>query len=318
MAAPSSTSTSTPSRALTRQLPNLVIAGVKKAGTTSLVDYLGQHPAICPGDVKAVNWFRGSAPASPTTSLEAYAAHWAHAAGEPFRLEAPTTYFYGGRTMAEALDRTLPDVRVIVSLRDPVTRLWSDFHMKRREEPARFGDVSFDEYVRRGQVAHRSHDLAGHPGYAAFGRGMYAEVVEAWFDVLADRFTVVFVEQWARDPGKLLRGLCTWLGLDPDPVDAMVFPVRNPQRDFRSRGLARRARLTYRQAATAVPGIARLKPLLVAAHDRLNAHDASDQRMSPATAAYLREAYASSNRALATLLRERGYETLPAWLQEQP
>lgn len=302
-----------PPPALTGRLPNLLIAGVKKAGTTSLVDYLGQHPAVCPGDVKAVNWFREPAPRPP---LEAYAAHWGHATGEAFRLEAPTTAFYGGRAMAEAIDATLPGVRVIVSLRDPVARLWSDFHMKRREEPARFGHVTFDEYVRRGQLAHRSHDLAAHPGYAAFGRGMYAEVVEAWFDVLDERFTVVFVEQWTHDPAGLLRGLCDWLGLDPGPVDSMVFPVRNPQRDFRSRGLARSARLGYRRMAAAVPAVARLKPVLVAAHDHVNAQDARDQRMSPTTAAYLRDAYAPANRALARLLRARGFETLPSWLQE--
>ena len=39
------------------RLPNLVIAGVPKAGTTSLFNYLAQHPDICPSDVKETRYF---------------------------------------------------------------------------------------------------------------------------------------------------------------------------------------------------------------------------------------------------------------------
>lgn len=306
-----------PTVGLEQRLPNLLIAGVKKAGTTSLVHYLGQHPDVCAGDVKAVNYFKGTAPGAPAMSLVDYAEHWAHADGEPYRLESPTTYFYWGRTMAEAVDRTLCHPRVVVSLRDPVTRLWSDFLMKRRQDPARFEAVTFEEYVRRGELAHRDGDLRAHRGYASVARGMYAEVAETWFDVFGDRFRLVFFEQWSRDPARLVRDLCGWLELDAGPVDHIQFPVRNARHDFRSRRVARAARVAYRRARSRFPGVVQLKPALVAAHRRVNGRG-DDASMSPEMEAHLRALYAGSNRALATMLRARGYRTLPGWLREAP
>lgn len=302
---------------LQQRLPNLLIAGVKKAGTTSLAHYLGQHPDVCAGDVKTVNYFKGVTPGTPAMSLGDYAEHWAHAAGEPYRLESPTTYFYWGRAMAEAVDRTLFDPRVVVSLRDPVTRLWSDFLMKRREDPARFQTVTFEEFVRRGELAHRDGDLRAHRGFASVARGMYAEVAETWFDVFGDRFRVVFFEQWSRDPARHVRDLCGWLELDAAPVDHIQFPVRNARHDFRSRRVARAARVTFRRARSRFPRVGQLKPALVAAHWRVNGCG-GDEVMSPAMEAHLRALYHGSNRALATMLRARGYRTLPGWLREAP
>lgn len=296
---------------VTQQLPNLLLVGVKKAGTTSLADYLGQHPDICPGDVKAVNHFREVG----TGSLGSYAAHWAHAAGEAYRLESPTTYFYGGRTMAEQLADVLPDPHVVVSLRDPVARLWSDYHMKRREDPALLGAVDFESYVDRSEAAYRDGDLARDPGYAAFGRGMYADVAEPWFDVFGQRFRVVFVEQWSRDPRSAVAALVRWLGIDELPVADMQFGVRNPQRDFHSRRVARVARGTYRAATRVVPAVVGLKPALVRAHDRLNVREAAGESMSPAMRQRLRAAYTESNAALAHLLLDHGHHDLPAWLR---
>ncbi len=48
--------TSEPGRTSAR-VPNLVIVGVVKSGTTSLFNYLSQHPDICPSDVKETRYF---------------------------------------------------------------------------------------------------------------------------------------------------------------------------------------------------------------------------------------------------------------------
>lgn len=300
---------------VTHRLPNLLLAGVKKAGTTSLIEYLGQHPDIARGTVKAVNYFKGDEPGVPAMALEEYAAHWQDAGAEPWRVESPTTYFYFGRPMAEAVDATLPDVRVVVSLRDPVTRLWSDFRMKRREDPARLGDLTFEEYVGRSEAAHRDGDLEAHPGFASFARGMYADMAGDWYDVLGDRFRIVFVEQWSRDPAALVEDLCRWLDLPTAPVAEISFPVRNADHDFRSRRLARVARQAYRAATTVAPALTRVKPTLVDVHRRVNGAGRGEERMSPEMRDHLREAYADSNARLAQLLRDHGHESLPGWLR---
>jgi len=51
-------------------LPNLVIAGVAKCGTTSLFSMLGQHPQILASDLKELNYFSPLADGKPLPPLE--------------------------------------------------------------------------------------------------------------------------------------------------------------------------------------------------------------------------------------------------------
>lgn len=295
------------------RLPNLLVVGVKKAGTTSLFDYLGQHPQVCPGDVKAVNWFK-----EPDGDLADYAAHFRHAGDEPVRLESPTTYFYEGRPMAERVAATLPDVHAMVSLRDPVARFWSNYQMRRREDPAGVGQVDVETFLERCREAHASGDVEAHPGYADFARGCYVDMLDGWFDVLgAERFRVVFIERWQRDPAALVRDVAHWMDLDVDAVDDIAFGVRNRTHDYRSRWAARVARKTYKAARRQTQAVTAIKPALVRAHHVLNRRN-DDTALPPSVRAALVEAYREPNERLAAALHERGYWDLPGWLEPRP
>src|SRR3954463_13629169 len=95
-----------------RRLPNLVIAGVAKAGTTSLFNYLAQHPDICASDVKETRYFEPLRYGEVLPPIESYTAHFRHRQGERYALEATPTYFYGGRDVPPGIRVTLPPGRV--------------------------------------------------------------------------------------------------------------------------------------------------------------------------------------------------------------
>jgi hypothetical protein len=99
-------------------LPNLLIAGVAKAGTTSLFRYLAQHPDVCPSDVKELRYFSALRYGEDMAPLESYSAHFAHCEGQRYRMEATPGYYAGGRLVADAVDDLLPGARVLVSFRD--------------------------------------------------------------------------------------------------------------------------------------------------------------------------------------------------------
>ena len=130
------------------RLPNLVIAGVPKAGTTSLFSYLAQHPEVCGSDVKEPRYFNPLRLGGELGPIEEYTAHFAHCAGQRYAMEASPGYFYGGRTLARGLLEALPDPRVVLILRAPGERCWSWFRfVKTRLHIPK--DMSFDVYLDR-------------------------------------------------------------------------------------------------------------------------------------------------------------------------
>lgn len=122
------------------KLPTFLIIGVAKAGTTSVYAYLKQHPQIYMSPVKEPNYFAyegkdtrtflGAKPRNdfPVTTLEEYLALFKDAADELAVGEASPLYFESP-VAAERIKRTLPQAKLIVILRNPVDRAFSDYMM---------------------------------------------------------------------------------------------------------------------------------------------------------------------------------------------
>src|SRR5690348_13644789 len=106
-------------------LPNAVIAGVNKAGTTSLFHALAAHPDVTASKVKETHFFDPLKYGEPTPPLQEYARFFPREATTPVVLEATPGYFYGGDPLATALREALPDARVVVVLREPGERAFS-------------------------------------------------------------------------------------------------------------------------------------------------------------------------------------------------
>lgn len=282
-------------------LPNLIIAGVHRAGTTSLFRYLGDHPEILPSHTKELQFWsqvRGE------PDLKAYSRNWSHSKGERYRLEASPMYLH--YTIAELIKRYLPDVRIIVILREPVERLTSLYNraIATSELPP---SMSFNEFVRKSEE--------WQPGIEAssvFVRGLrdgfYVDDLPRWDAVFEDNLKILFFDQLKRDTGAVMLELFEWIGLEPIRQE---FPKQNITLDYRSRllhGLAHKAYMKMEPFWRRHYGV---KSIVKSAYDLLNGAKLPNQALDRTRAQEIYEPY---NRQLREFLLSKGHEELPGWL----
>lgn len=215
-------------------LPGYLVVGTKRGGSTSLADWITQHPEVAPCLSEKgthyfdVNWTRGEAwfrSAYPKPSP-----------GKRITGEASPYYMFHP-SAPERIARTLPDVRLIACLRDPVARAWSHhaYEVSKGRETLSFEDALDAEPERlAGEEERLRNDPAYHSPhwrYHAYQRrGHYAEqILELQRCVGADRVLVVQSERLFADPPVELAKVWEFLGLSPFvPLDVAPQNANRP------------------------------------------------------------------------------------------
>ena len=191
----------------TSALPNLIIAGVGKAGTTSLFWYLAQHPDVCASDVKEIQYFtplsEGDGILPP---LAEYAAHFRGLGGralppggEPAVL--PRRAAHRRRDAGHPAERP----RVIVMFRDPVDRLWSQFRFMRSRLADLPDGMTFEGYVEACREVRERREPFSQENrlYWTIQGGFYGEYLDPWTEAFGDDLRVVFFEDLAASPERV-------------------------------------------------------------------------------------------------------------------
>lgn len=106
-----------------RMTPNFIIIGGAKCGTTSLYAYLMEHPNILPASIKEVNFFQYTT--NSKTSF--YRTHFPIKQQNLITGEASTQYLVH-QLVPKRIHNLLPSVKLILLLRDPVERAYSEFN----------------------------------------------------------------------------------------------------------------------------------------------------------------------------------------------
>jgi Sulfotransferase domain len=298
------------------RLPNLLVAGVPKAGTTSLFYYLGQHPDICASRAKGIRYFKplaqqgGSLP-----DQEAYGRFFSHCRGERYRMEATPGYSFGGPKMLRAIQTTLDDPRIVISLREPVQRLWSAYTFQRTKANLP-GVNSFEEYLgacERQRARGEPIVVGGH--FNGVSISMYADYLESWFATFGDAVKIVFAEQMFSDPPGVVTDLCRFLQIDGSVADSFAYAVRNKTAHAKNLSVSHKAhglKKTTDKLLQRAPG---LKESLRSAYERFNTTTQAPEQLLPDTRLKLERGFSESNAAVADILLSRGYRSLPEWLQ---
>jgi hypothetical protein len=205
-----------------RPLPDFLILGAQKAGTTALYSYLRRHPEITGPAFKEVSFFdrhyaRGE---------RWYRAHF------PIRRsgivgEASPSYLFHPLA-PERIAGMLPDVRLIAILRNPVDRAFSHY-----QHEVAFGRerLSFEN-----ALVHENERMDGElermladPAYFSYAwwnytylaRGRYAEQLERWFAAFPrERLLVLFSDELADDTAGTYRRVLGFLGVDERGLDS--------------------------------------------------------------------------------------------------
>ncbi|MEM9048150.1 MAG: sulfotransferase domain-containing protein [Pseudomonadota bacterium] len=279
--------------------PTLIGLGAQKCASSWLHAALGAHPAIAVSAPKEIDYFsyffdRGHL---------WYQRHFAAFGDSAVRAEVSPSYFHDPRSPAR-LRAYDPEMRLVVLLRDPVERAFSNhLHevIKGHIPPCPFED-----------------GLANNPAYLE--QGQYAAHLSGWMEAFAPaQFLVMIAEDIARDPVRAAMQLYRFAGVDPDGPALVLTERRNESDRPRSAALRRllRAQGALLRRAGLEETLARIKRLPGVSHTlRANAVDLRREipPMRAETRLRLSEVFAPQMVPLAQLI---GRETLPwpTWRQ---
>ncbi len=246
-----------------RCLPDFLLIGAMRSGTSSLFKYLAQHPELAPSLRKEVDYFARH----PHRGEDWYRRHFAlesrrriaEARGRSLlSFEATPYYLYEPRTPARAA-ALLPQARLVVLLRDPVDRAFSDYqHMRRLGfEPLSFPDAVDAEEARLTPELAR---MAADPGYFSrdhhhfsyLARGRYADQLERWLaHYPAGRMLLLESRDLYRDPATCVRAVSDFLGVrpwTPQQFRNYSYVGRPPRRDVVDPGLRAQLRARFAES----------------------------------------------------------------------
>ena len=236
--------------AAVRPLPDFLILGAQKAGTTALYAYLREHPALTGPAWKEVSffdrhfwrgeaWYRGNWPSK--VYLRAIRAR---AGADPIVGEASPSYVFHPLAPKRAA-ALVPDARLIVLVRNPVDRALSHYHheVALGREPLPFEQALDDEETR---MAGELERMRNDPRYFSIAwwnftyqaRGRYAEQLERWLELFPhEQLLVIPSEDLLQRPRETYAHVLDFLRAPPHELAAYprIFEREYPAMDSATR-----------------------------------------------------------------------------------
>lgn len=180
-------------------VPDFLCIGTQKSGTTWLYKQLDQHPSVCMAKPKEVHYFDWYF----YRSVNWYLSHFKCERGK-LQGEITPGYSIIEKGRVHFIRRIMPDVKLIVLLRDPRERAWSSarFHFGKQLQRD-LSKVATDEFI-----AHFKEQWVR-------DRGDYETIWKKWTSVFPrEQFLVLFTEEMELDPQTVLDRCSTFLGLE--------------------------------------------------------------------------------------------------------
>ncbi len=286
-------------------LPNLIIAGAPKCGTSSLFQWIADHPDAEGSIVKETCYFvdAGSHVFDPANNFSS----GGQAGYERFfpvsnrkakiRLEATPTYLY-----QESALRLLPDLpnrpRFLFVLREPSAQILSTYRYFTNNWTHLKAGVSFADFL---EMADRKDPRLAHNELLrlAHANARYIDPLSRWRERVGEaRMKVILLEDIQADRNAAMADLAAWLGLDPDFYADYPYPRENETYRVRSR-MAQAINQQVRGLVARTPFYQPARAL----YRRLNTAKAPAPLSASdhAALAALRRAYAADNARLAAL-----------------
>lgn len=266
-------------------LPNFLIVGAAKSGTSSLWHYLRAHPDVFVPSQKEIYFFDRDPVFKRGTDW--YASLFADAGAKRAIGEATPTYMSSSEAPAR-MASIVPGARLVAILRNPIDRAYSHFLHARYYDMER---ATFAEAVARER---RAPDGSEWPFYLLFSR--YLPQLERLMEHFPrEQLLVLLLDDLERDPVQAFKMLCGHLGIDESVIPENVGEVTNAYREMRLKALTQfllRPRVWNRMPKKLRRPIAQM----------LTREGREHQPMDPRTRAELGDYFAADNVALADWL----------------
>lgn len=216
-------------------MPNLIIGGAPKCGTSSLFFWLGAHPEVCASKLKEtyflnenVNRFNKNLNVHEH-GLAAYSRFFFHSKGEKWRLEATPVYIYQDYPL-DIISKYLKETHVVFILRKPADRLYS--HWKFNRYRMKNNNLSFEDYL----------DYSNAPSNWAnyLDQTRYVNYIQRWVDALGkNRIHILQFESMQKDRVAFMKSVSQKLEIDPIFYEDFGFFRRNETVAIRGKWLHR-------------------------------------------------------------------------------
>jgi Sulfotransferase domain len=209
-------------------LPNFLIIGAARSGTTTLYNHLKDHPDVyLPANkrpephffLKATEYAQGLA-----YYEQRFFSAWRNqrAIGE-----ASTSYLFG-TDVPKRIRGSLRDVKLVCILRDPVERAFSSYWHTIKSG---LETLSFDEAILR--EAERKDGMTGTAmgeiaPFAYAERGFYHRQLSGWLSEFPrSQMKIVIFDDFVADPNKVLREIAGFIEVSPDDLPKRAVEVEN-------------------------------------------------------------------------------------------
>lgn len=195
-------------------LPNFIVIGVAKGGTTSLYRYLDQHPQIFMYADKGTNFFgyedardwkwhdEGEPPLLRHFHVRTLAEYEAAFAGvtDEIAIGEVSPQYFRSPTAARRIHEHIPDVKLVASLRNPAERAFSGFLMR----------------TRRGVKVRDAYEELT-PEASHVREGFYYDRMKRYFDTFPkEQIRTYLFDDFKKDPTAVVQDLYGFVGVDPE------------------------------------------------------------------------------------------------------
>ncbi|MGD9168500.1 MAG: sulfotransferase domain-containing protein [Candidatus Thiodiazotropha sp.] len=227
-------------------LPNFVIAGAPKAGTSSVHGWIADHPQAVGSTEKETYFFVDPnthmyrKDANVTHGLDKYSAYFPVPSthNPTVVLESTPSYLYY-ETALNGIASLPTKPKCLFILREPSAQIYSLYQYFKNNWDWIPYDQSFSDYlksVRESNANYKGNEIAEN----AIKYGCYVDYLIRWREKLGeDRILVLTFDELKRDEKKFTKQIARWLGLDPDFYDSYDFPRDNETYTAKSVGLQR-------------------------------------------------------------------------------
>ncbi|MGA9381532.1 MAG: sulfotransferase [Phormidium sp.] len=218
--------------------PTFIIVGAQKSGTTSLYQYLIQHPQIVPASQKEVHFFD----LNFAKGVDWYKQQFPTVSPGLITGEASPYYIFHP-VVAQRVYELFPEVKLIALLRNPVERAISHYYHEVRLGFEKLGlaDAIAQESARlKGETAKMLADATyysyNHQHYTYLSRGIYVEQLKHWMQFFPkEQFLVLPSEELYNQPNQVLNQVLEFLELPSyqltqyDKYNSGEYPEINPE-----------------------------------------------------------------------------------------
>jgi hypothetical protein len=212
-----------------RVLPDFLIVGAKKCGTTALYSYLTEHPSIAPAYKKEIYFFNAFWGKGKGFYRAYFPTRFERSRGtignQPMLTGEATPDYLFHPSVPERIQQLLPKVRLIVILRNPIDRAYSFYNHNLR---AGLETLSFEQAIEQEpqRLEGELEKIQADPGYFSYHymqhsyctRGVYVDQLQDWarrFD--SEQMLVLKTEDLNQSPAETLKTASEFLGLPYHP-----------------------------------------------------------------------------------------------------